>query len=68
MPPADLVWELGIGPVKLDGGTVALNADRGAAVTIKSPNVPRANKTAMDVSTHPTRRQETAGQRRGAHF
>ncbi len=39
MPPADLVWELGIGPVKLDGGTVALNADRGAAVTIKSPDV-----------------------------
>lgn len=39
MPAADLVWELGLGAVKLAGGTVAMNADKGAAVTIKSPEV-----------------------------
>jgi hypothetical protein len=39
MPPADLVWELGLGSVKLDGGSVAMNADPGATVAIKAPNV-----------------------------
>ena len=39
MPPADLVWELGLGPVKLAGGTVAMNGDQGVTVTIKAREV-----------------------------
>ena len=39
MPPADLVWELGLGSVKLAGDSLPMNADAGATVTIKSPQV-----------------------------
>lgn len=39
MPAANLVWELGLGAVKLDGGAVAMNADLPATVTIKLRDV-----------------------------
>jgi hypothetical protein len=39
MPPADLVWELGQGLVKLDGATVPMNGDPAATITITSPKV-----------------------------
>jgi len=39
MPAADLVWELGLGERTLDGGTVAMNGDPAATVTVHSPKV-----------------------------
>jgi hypothetical protein len=48
MPAADLVWELGIGEVKLAGGSVPMNADPGAAVTITAPDVRVRTKLRWD--------------------
>ena len=40
MPPANLVWELGLGTVKLNGGTLAVAAGEGPTrVALKPPDV-----------------------------